>query len=278
MAASVRRADVGHPAGVGRHDQVEVALARAGLGVHQRPGLRGQRPDRLAQQPRRAREHRQLAPAAGHDAALEAHPVADVDRPGVGEPLLPHLRPRGHDLEEPALVLEAQEDQAAVVALEHHAAGHVHDDLGLGPGLERPELLADLGQRVVARIRDRVGVDAARAEGLDLREAPPPLLCGAPGQPGRGGGRLWEIRVVGDRRLPAGRAGGTIPRAPRWRKQERRCTLIRSHTRRRRPPPPLNPEGSMDAVLGSPRGAERARRARRGRPACASRGAPAGPA
>ena len=61
-------------------EQVDVALAVAGVGVGQAVPLVGERPAGLGQQRPVVDPHRQLAPAGGHDLAGDARP----SRPGTG--------------------------------------------------------------------------------------------------------------------------------------------------------------------------------------------------
>ena len=60
-------------------DQVGVALTEAGVGVGEPVPLVGQRPDGLGQQFDLLDLHRQLALAGGHDGAVDADPVAEVE-------------------------------------------------------------------------------------------------------------------------------------------------------------------------------------------------------
>ena len=98
-----------------------------------------------------------------------------------------------------------------MVALEHHPAGNVDDVLGLGAGLEGAELVAEAAQGVVARVRDRVGVDAALAEGLDLGEPVATLLRGAPVSPVRDAGGSAGVAPSGIRDASQGVSGRRAP-------------------------------------------------------------------
>ena len=74
-------AHVERPPGVGVDDEVDVALAEPGVGVGQAVPLVGQRAQRLGEQLEAVDLHRQLAGAGRHHRAVDADPVAAVERP-----------------------------------------------------------------------------------------------------------------------------------------------------------------------------------------------------
>ena len=219
-----RRLDLGeallgqHPAGRRDHrgadredpprglveDQVEVALAVAGLGVGDAVADVGQRPQALREQLELVDPDRQLAVVGGDHRALDADPVAEVE---VGElvQLVGADRVAGrHQLDLAGLVLEVGEVEAAVAALGHHPAGEVDHLAGVGAGGEVGELLAQRRRGRVAVEADRVGLDPALAQLLELLQ---PV----------GAGLLLELGALGAVGLRRARPSSWSAPAPRRR-------------------------------------------------------------
>jgi hypothetical protein len=132
--------------------------------------LVGQRAERLGQQPEAADLDRQLAPAGGHDLALDADPVAEVEPGELGQRFLPHVALGDEQLDGGGAVPQGGEDELALPADQQEAAGHPHGHPGLGAGFEGAELLVERGGGAVAVEADRVGVAARRPDRLDLGE------------------------------------------------------------------------------------------------------------
>ena len=103
--------------------------------------------------------------------ALDADPVAEVEVGEVVQAVAADLAAGDDQLDLAGLVLEVGEVEAAVAALTHHPAGDVDQLAGVGPRRELTELGADRGGGRVAVEADRVGLDATRAQRLELRQA-----------------------------------------------------------------------------------------------------------
>ena len=106
----------------------------------------------------------------GHDRAGGADPVAAVEVLDVGEGVLAELVAGGQQLQRSGLVGERGEHQAAVASHQHQPAGDAHRLAGLRVGRQSGEALAHGGDGVVAAEADRVRLDAALAQALELLE------------------------------------------------------------------------------------------------------------
>ena len=153
-------------------DQVDVALAVAGLGVGQSVPLVRKRPERLGQEPRRLRLDGQLAGPRAHQGTLDAHDVPDVPALErlVGVTQRVDLKV---DLDLPGRVLQLGEGGLAHHPLEHHAAGDPDADR---VGLQR---LVRMRPEGGVKVRcERVAAEVVR-EGIALLAQPgelgPPL-------------------------------------------------------------------------------------------------------
>ena len=127
-----------HLARIGIDDQIEIALAVAGLDVGQAVPLLGQREEALGQELERRRPDRQLVGLGAEQAALDADEVAEVEQlehreVALGQRVLPDV-----DLDLRAAVREDQEVRLAEAANRQDAAG------GAGARLLGLELLAGL--------------------------------------------------------------------------------------------------------------------------------------
>ena len=125
-------ADVERPAGLGVDDEVDVALAEAGVGVGQAVPLVGQRAQRLGEQLEAVDLDRQLAGARRHDRAVDADPVAAVELLDRGEPVVADDGLRDEQLDLGAALGDRGEHELAGVALEHDAPGDA-DLVGRSP-------------------------------------------------------------------------------------------------------------------------------------------------
>jgi hypothetical protein len=166
-----------HPAAVGVHDEVDVALADAQLGVGQAVVLVRQRAQRLAREQPLRRQDAELPAAAADDLAGDADVVAEVDVGlPVGEPLLADAVQAHHDLQRGVGLLQRREAELAADAAEHHPSGDA-DDLAAGRvDREVGVPLAHLGQRRGAGRADRVRRRPRGPQPLDLLAPDPDLL------------------------------------------------------------------------------------------------------
>ena len=157
---------------LGVHDQVGVPLPEPGVGVGETVPLVGQRAHRLRQQLHARRLDRQLAGAGGHHGAGDAHPVAEVELLHVGEPVVADDGLRDEQLHLAVAVADGGEHELAGVALQHDAPGDRDHRVGLGPGLDRPPLGADVSEGVRAVEAVRVRLVAASADLVDASQSP----------------------------------------------------------------------------------------------------------
>ena len=106
----------------------------------------------------------------GHDRAGRADPVAAVELLDIGEGFLAELVARRHQLQRPGLVGERGEHQPAVAPHQHQPPGDAHRLAGLRVGRQPGEALAHGSDGVVAAEADRVRIDPALAQALELLE------------------------------------------------------------------------------------------------------------
>lgn len=151
VAAAVQRApeagddlvaDAERAPGLLVDDEIRVALAEAGVGVGEAVPLVGERAHRFRQQLEVLHLHAQLALASGHDRAVHAHPVAEVE---VAQRLERFVADDGFGDEQLHFVVAVAhrgEDELAGVAHQHHAPGDGHLGLGFGAGIEGAVLRA----------------------------------------------------------------------------------------------------------------------------------------
>jgi hypothetical protein len=129
--------------------------------------LVGQRAQALRQQRPIAHPQRELAHPGAHRGAIHADPVAAIEVGEIAEGARVERVTREYELEGGGLVLQVGENEPAVSADEHQAAGDAHRGVALAARLEPAELVADLGECVVA-------VEAVRGPGACRQ---PLLLC-----------------------------------------------------------------------------------------------------
>ncbi len=129
-------ADVEGPTCLGVDDEVGVALAESRVGVGEPVPLVRQRADRLGEQFERVDLDRQLAGSGRHHRAVDADPVAAVERLDVGEAVVADHGPGDEQLQLDASIGDGGEHELAGVALEQHAAGDRHLGVGLRAGRE----------------------------------------------------------------------------------------------------------------------------------------------
>ena len=138
---------------------------------------------------------RELAGARRHHRAVDADPVAAVERLDVGEGVVADDGLGDEQLDLDAAVGDRGEHELARVALEEHAAGDADLDVGLGcPARGRPPL-AHLGRRVGAVEAVRVRLAAGGADGRR------PVLAARPL------GRQPAARQLGECRSSCGGVG-----------------------------------------------------------------------
>ena len=109
-------------AGLGRGEQVDVALAVAGVGVGEAVPLVGERAAGGGQHDPVVDLHRQLAPTGGHDLAGDADPVAQGEGGELVEP--GRLAGPGEELDAAGRVGQRPEGDLALVAAEHEPPRH----------------------------------------------------------------------------------------------------------------------------------------------------------
>src|SRR3954451_11481805 len=152
-------------------DQVELAVAEAGLDVRQPVVLLGRGTQRLGQQRVVVEPQRQLAAAAAEDRAVGADQVAEVEGEQARELLVPeHVHARV-ELQPARPVDEVEERRLALAPPRREAAGHAHAVVGLLAGGEVLVGRLDLDDRAYAREGVRERLDALLAQRLEL--APP---------------------------------------------------------------------------------------------------------
>ena len=161
-------ADPEGAAGLFVDDEVGVALAEPRVGVGEPVPLVGHRTNGLRQQLDAVDLHAELAVAGGHDRALDAHPVAEVEIAERGEPVVADHRLGDEQLDLAAAVAQRGEDQLALLAAQHHPAGDGDSLVGLGAGLERSEASRSSVERVraIEAVRVRIGTGVAQRPDL----------------------------------------------------------------------------------------------------------------
>ena len=113
----------------------------------------------------------QLAAPGRDDLPRHAHVVAKVDvlLPGR-QCVCSNPVERDHHLKIASAIPECGEAQLAAIAGQHDPASDADHLAGDGVGGQLAELGAHLGDRVRTRVAHRIGVDARRAQPLDLRQ------------------------------------------------------------------------------------------------------------
>ncbi len=199
-----READLEHPPGVVVDDEVDVALAVAGVDVAEPVPLVRQGSQRLREQLEAADLHRQLALARGHHRAVDADPVAEVEPVELGVRGLAELGVRHEQLHAARLVAHGRERQLALTADEQDPPRDPHRGVGLDAGLELPELGAELAERPVTSEVHRIRIDTSLAQRVEVGEATGPLG----GRVDRRHPRARSGRPQQHRRAPGQRRGG----------------------------------------------------------------------
>ena len=233
-AGDDRVADVERPAGLGVDDEVDVALAEAGVGVGQAVPLVGQRAQRLGEQLEAVDLDRQLAGAGRHHRAVGADPVAAVELLDVGEAVVADDRLGDEQLELDAAVGDRGEHELAGVALEQDPAGDA-DLRRRSPCPARGRATRRAPRRRCGCGRSGTGTARARAAGA-RRPAPgggparPPGRCPAPGSRWLAHDRVTVTRrpSSGPRPVRGRRRGPFRPGRLAWRRDD----ALRDHRRR----------------------------------------------
>ena len=158
-----------HIAKLGIHDNVEIALAEALVGVSDAVPFLRQRQKRFRCHLPTGREHRWLAALRREKSAGRGNEVADIRR------VLKEIKTRGverirfeDDLETRRAVVEHDEKDRALPADGHDAAS---DGVFLAFCLKRRELVAYDVERIVARRAGRIRIHAGGAEPFELFDA-----------------------------------------------------------------------------------------------------------
>ena len=251
-------------AGLVPHDEVDVAPADPQLLAHRLVRDR-QRPQRLRGQLPGIGEDRQLAAARRPDLAGHEHVVAEVDvgLPG-GEGLLADPVAGEHDLEFGVALAQRREAELAGVAEEDDPAGDADLLAGHRVRLEVGVGGTDGGQRRRPRDGDRVGVDPAVPQAVELRPADPHLLGeffrlsssgprrvlthGTQSLRGGHGGRPGDDHRPGGARRPAAARARSGPAPARRSSGSCRRRAAPARRWRRRPAPAPNCATSSAAI------------------------------
>ena len=150
-------------AGVGRHDQIEIALAVALLHIRQAMPLVGQGLEALAEHGPALHLHRKLTAIGAAQAALHADQVAGIHQGGeVGESLgvLRHGRLEGgllnKQLNRTGFISQGEEGELAHHAASHHPARHGHFQFPL----------ITVGQVGMVLLQSRRAVAGLKAQGV----------------------------------------------------------------------------------------------------------------
>ena len=131
-------ADLEDPAGVVVGDEVDVALAEAGVDVGEAVPLVGQRPQRLGEQRELAHLDRELALLGLHHRALDADPVAEVEVVEARRARRRRRPPRETNSWTRRCRRAAWRTSSFPWRrMQHEPARDPHDGVGLGAGLER---------------------------------------------------------------------------------------------------------------------------------------------
>ena len=176
MAATAAKRICEHPPGVVVHDEVDVALAEAGVDVGEPVPLVGQRAQRLGEQLEAVDLHRQLALAGGHHRAVDADPVAEVE----GVERVVRLLPEHAAATRRAARVPDWSRMVANVSLPWRRSSRMRPATRTRtsvsvPGVEVAELGPQLGEGAVAVEADRVRVDAPRPELVEVGQPAGPL-------------------------------------------------------------------------------------------------------
>ncbi len=154
-------------------DQIQLAVAVAGLQILEAVVLGRRRAQRLGQQ--RALVHRQRElPVVGHiDGPIDAHQVAHIELEHPPKELLAGALQPCHHLDPSACVADIHEHRLAVSAMSHHPSGDPVAPARVLAGLQRGGIVCGVHRRDHRAIGEvvRIGVLAAAARTFDLRAA-----------------------------------------------------------------------------------------------------------
>ena len=167
-------------AGVGRDDQIQVALAIALLHIRQAMPLVGQRLQALAEHLPAGHLHRQLAAVGAAQRALHTDQIAGIHQGGdVGEVArrgrIRRCRIKGGfvqvQLDRAALIGQGEEGELAHHPAGHHAAGHRHRHVALLALGQIGVSLLQLSGAVAGLEAQAIGALTQGSQGLALLEA-----------------------------------------------------------------------------------------------------------
>ena len=138
-AAKARDGGVANLEGAARlfvDDQVRVSLSVARVDVGESMPLVGHWSNALGKQRHARCLDRQFTLAGGHDESRSADPVTQIEFVDLVEPIVAHDGLGDEQLDFSGAVAQGDEDQLALVALEHHASCDGHLDVGFGTCFE----------------------------------------------------------------------------------------------------------------------------------------------
>ena len=165
-------ANLERSSGIGIDDEVGVSLTESRVYIRETVPLVGHRTQCFCQQLHLGGLDRQLAFAGGHDRALSANPVAEVQRRNAIECGVTHHGLTDEELNLVRAITHSEEHQLALIAFEHHSTGDGHHLGGFGAGFERAVRGANFSERVRAIEAVGVGVHPVGAQFGNLGQTP----------------------------------------------------------------------------------------------------------
>ena len=149
-------------------DQIELAVAKAGLDIGQAVVLLRRRAQRLGEQLKRGHPQRQLAAPRAERRAIDADQVAEIEREQALHPLGPELVDARLELDPAGAVDEVEERHLALAAAGGEATGDAMRDVGLVARAQALVSGADRRDRLDAVVLVRERLDAGRPQRVEL--------------------------------------------------------------------------------------------------------------